>query len=206
MLSAPALEVCAGPAHADAVHVSLGAREVEDGYVLAGGVRLVVDEMPAGTFGFGDLALGAEVIKVGSSPEVRVAGLLDVVRIAEARGALAPRREALAYQAGLDVERERGDTSRRDDRTAEETIEAWVMRQTPVRRAIDATLPLSLGVTRLARGAWPFRLHAFAVASADVLFGVRVAGQFLAFAEPAAVETVRRGCLGSLAVAESSEV
>ena len=124
--------MCSGPADIDAVRVSLRAREVEDGYLLAGGVRLTVDEMPAGTFGFGDLARGAEVIKVGRSSEVRVAGLLDLLRIAEASGAPAARREAIAYQAVLDVERAQGDTSPRDDRTAEEKIEAWVMRQTPV--------------------------------------------------------------------------
>ncbi len=132
VLSAAEIEVCSGPADIDAVRVSLGAREVENGYVLAGGVRLTVDEMPAGTFGFGDLARGAEVIKVGRSSEVRVAGLLDLLRIAEASGAPAARRQALAYQAVLDVERSRVDKSRRDDRTAEEKIEAWVMRQTPV--------------------------------------------------------------------------
>ena len=132
VLSAATIELCARPADIDAVVVSLGAREVEDGYGLAGGVRLVVDEMPAGTFGFGDLARGAEVMKVGTSSEVRVAGLLDLLRIAEASGAPDARREALAYQAVLDVERAQGAERRRDDRTAEERIEAWVTHQTPV--------------------------------------------------------------------------
>lgn len=131
VLRAAAIEVCARPAEIDAVVVSLGAREVEDGYELAGGARLIVDETPAGTFGFGDLARGAEAMKVGSS-YVRVAGLLDLLRIAEASRAPAARREALAYQAVLDVERAQGDERRQDDRTAEETIEAWLMRQTQV--------------------------------------------------------------------------
>ena len=131
-LRAAAIEVCAGPSAIDAVGGSLGASEVEDGYALAGGVRLIVDEMPTGTFGFGDLARGAEVLMVGRSSEVRVAGLLDLLRIAEASRAPAARREALAYQAVLDVKRASGDKARRDDRTAEEKIEAWVMRQTPV--------------------------------------------------------------------------
>ena len=61
-----------------------------------------------------------------------VAGLLDLLRIAEASGAPAARREALAYQAVLDVERAHGDERRGDDRTTEEKIEAWVVRQTPV--------------------------------------------------------------------------
>ncbi len=131
VLTAPVIELCGRPADIDAVVVSLGAREVEDGYALAGGVRLIVDETPAGTFGFGDLARGAEAMKVGSS-NVRVAGLLDLLRIAEASGAPAARREALAYQAVLDAERAQGDERQQDDRTAEEKIEAWVMRQTPV--------------------------------------------------------------------------
>jgi transcriptional regulator with XRE-family HTH domain len=71
VLSATAIELCARPAEIDAVVASLGAREVEDGYRLAGGVRLIVDETPAGTFGFGDLARAAEAVTVGSS-EVRV--------------------------------------------------------------------------------------------------------------------------------------
>jgi hypothetical protein len=131
VLSAAAIEVCARPADIDGVVVPLGACEVEDGYVLAGGVRLIVDEMPAGTFGFGDLARAAEAVTVGGS-QVRVAGLLDLLRIAEASGAPEARREALAYQAVLDVERAQGAKRGADDRTAEEKIEAWVMRQTPV--------------------------------------------------------------------------
>jgi transcriptional regulator with XRE-family HTH domain len=131
VLGAATIEVCAGQADIDGVVRSLGVREVVDGYALGGGVRLIVDEMPAGTFGFGDLARGAEVMSVGSA-EVRVAGLLDLLRIAEASTAPEAPREALAYQAVLDVERARGDRARRDDRTAEEKIEAWVMRQTPV--------------------------------------------------------------------------
>ena len=104
VLGAEAIEVCARPADIDGVGVSLGAREVVDGYALAGGVRLIVDEMPAGTFGFGDLARAAEAMKVGGS-EVRVAGVLDLLRIAEASAAPEARREALAYQAVLDVAR-----------------------------------------------------------------------------------------------------
>ena len=130
VLRTVAIEVCAGPSHIDGVMVSLGAREVQAGYALPGGVRLIVDETPTGTFGFGDLARGAEAMKVGGS-EVRVAGLLDLLRIAEASGTLAARREALAYQAVLDVERAQGGR-RGDDRTAEERIEAWVRRQAPV--------------------------------------------------------------------------
>ncbi|MGZ6617569.1 MAG: helix-turn-helix domain-containing protein, partial [Solirubrobacteraceae bacterium] len=64
VLGAAVIEVCAGPVDIDEVRVSLGVREVVDGYALGGGVRLIVDEMPAGTFGFGDLARGAEVMKV----------------------------------------------------------------------------------------------------------------------------------------------
>ncbi len=121
VLSAAAIEVCARPADVDGLVASLEAR----------GVRLIVDETPAGTFGSGDLARGAQAVEVGSS-EVRIAGLLDLLRIADASGRLAARREALAYQAVLDVERAQGDARRGDDRTAEEKIEAWVMRQTAV--------------------------------------------------------------------------
>lgn len=131
VLSAAAIELCGRPLDIGAVAVSLGAREGQDGYALAAGVRLIVGDTPPGTFGFGDLARAAEAVTVGSS-QVGVAGLLDLLRIAEASSAPAARREALAYQAVLEVERAHGDERRGDDRTTEEKIEAWVVRQTPV--------------------------------------------------------------------------
>lgn len=87
--------------------------------------------IPAGTSGYGDLARSAETIDVDGSP-VRVAGLLDLLRIADASPDPDARRHALAYQAVLDVQHAQGEPRPAVRPTDEERVEAWLSKQTPV--------------------------------------------------------------------------
>jgi hypothetical protein len=131
VLGGDALEVCARPDAMDAALERLEATVALDGaYDLPSGGRLVVAALPTGTGGFGDLARGAEVVAVDGG-ELRVAGLLDLLRIADASRDLDARRHALAYQAVLDVQRARREASGTDGRSDAEKIEAWLSRQTP---------------------------------------------------------------------------
>jgi transcriptional regulator with XRE-family HTH domain len=92
---------------------------------------LVLVAVPPGTAGFADLARGAEAVAVGGG-EVRVAGLLDLLRIADASSDPAAHRHALAYQAVLDVRRVRRDAEHQTDGTDAEKVEDWLSQQTPV--------------------------------------------------------------------------
>jgi transcriptional regulator with XRE-family HTH domain len=93
--------------------------------------RLLVTVLPPGTTGFGDLARDAATVEIDGA-EIRVAGLRDLLRIADASPDPSARRQALAYQAVLDVERARLKAGAADDLRDEEKIEAWLSRQTPV--------------------------------------------------------------------------
>lgn len=130
LLREPTIELCVRGSDLPAVTEALSAAEADHRYELATGVRLAVTETPPGTSGFGDLTRGAVSIPVGAD-SVQVAGLLDLLRIAEALPAPTAYREALAYQAVLDVERARSERPGPDRRTAEERIEAWLQYQTP---------------------------------------------------------------------------
>jgi transcriptional regulator with XRE-family HTH domain len=98
---------------------------------LGEGESVLVTVLPPGTAGFGDLARGAESIGVGGRT-LQVAGLLDLLRIADASSDPSARRQALAYQAVLDVQRARLKVGAADDRGDEEKIEEWLSRQIPV--------------------------------------------------------------------------
>jgi transcriptional regulator with XRE-family HTH domain len=106
--------------------VEVCARAGED---LTGTV--LVTETPPGTAGFGDLARGAEPIEVGGGT-VQVAGLLDLLRIADASPDPDARRHALAYQAVLDVQRARAEAGPVESSSDQEKIQAWLSQQTPV--------------------------------------------------------------------------
>ena len=92
---------------------------------------VLVTVLPPGTAGFGDLARDADTVEIDGA-EIRVAGLRDLLRIADASPNPDSRRQALAYQAVLDVQRAQLEASAADDRGDEEKIEAWLSRQTPV--------------------------------------------------------------------------
>jgi hypothetical protein len=63
---------------------------------------------------------------------IRVASLRDLLRIADASPDLDARRQALAYQAVLDVQSAKRDARATDDRSDEEKIQGWLSRQTQV--------------------------------------------------------------------------
>lgn len=132
VLSGHAVEVCA---RADAVGAVLerlrASNAVAGTYELPSGGSLVVTDAPKGTTGYGDLARGAESFAVDLG-EVQVAGLVDLLRIADASPDRDARRHALAYQAVLDVQRAQGEARPADGRTDEERIKAWLSEQTPV--------------------------------------------------------------------------
>ncbi len=80
------VEVCARMHTMDATLERLAAREsARDAYELPTGGQLIVTDVPPGTAGFGDLARGAEEVVIGAG-SVQVAGLLDLLRIADASG------------------------------------------------------------------------------------------------------------------------
>lgn len=76
---------------------------VPDRRELSGGVRLRGVAEPAGTAGLNDLWRGSERVATRAG-EIRVASLVDLLRIADASTAPGARRNALAYQAVLDVQ------------------------------------------------------------------------------------------------------
>lgn len=128
VLSDKVVEVCASEDVVDAVLECLQARSAAAGTSRA---RLTVTETPTGTYGYSDLARGAESIELNGG-EVQVAGLLDLLRIADASPDLEARRHSLAYRAVLDVRRAQQDIRADDRRTDGERIQAWLSEQAPV--------------------------------------------------------------------------
>jgi len=83
---------------------------------LPSGGQLLVTVLPPGTTGFADLARDADTVEIDGA-EIRVAGLRDLLRIADASPDPDSRRQALAYQAVLDVQHARLDAGTADDRS-----------------------------------------------------------------------------------------
>ncbi|HEY5427896.1 MAG TPA: hypothetical protein VIK04_02170, partial [Solirubrobacteraceae bacterium] len=63
---------------------------------------------------------------------LEAAGLIDLLRIADASDARTARRDSLALQAVLDVQREREAGGASDERAAGDRIAEWLSQQTPV--------------------------------------------------------------------------
>lgn len=133
VLGTGTVEVCARAD--DALSIALdrmGAGQAAGGaYELPSGGRLRVTALPPGTAGFGDLAREADTVEINGRG-VQVAGLRDLLRIADASPHPDSRRQALAYQAVLDVQRARRETGPEEKVSDEERIRAWLSRQTPV--------------------------------------------------------------------------
>jgi transcriptional regulator with XRE-family HTH domain len=132
VLGVAAVEVC-GPR--ELIGAALTPRIVsssERGYELDDGGGVEVVERPSGTAGFGDLARGATDVQIGERA-LRVAGLLDLLRIADASPGPEARRYALAYRAVLDVQRARAAARGRPAGSDEERLAEWLDRQTPMR-------------------------------------------------------------------------
>jgi transcriptional regulator with XRE-family HTH domain len=123
VLSGEVIEVCA-PATAGA-SLRAAAREA------SGAVRVRVVESPPGTQGFGDLWRGSEPFDLPEGP-LRVASVVDLLRIADASTRGSARLEALAYQSVLDVQRAHRSAPSTPGSTPTEKIEAWLRQQTPV--------------------------------------------------------------------------
>lgn len=113
------MEVCSYVDDDAAVFANLGRRIGRHRYGLPGGARLhVVDVLP-GTHGFEDLRRGSDPITTPAG-SVRVASVVDLLRIADASRAKSAYREALAYQAVLDVIETRRRPRPPDDRASAE--------------------------------------------------------------------------------------
>ena len=131
VIGAAVIEVCAQAADDAPLLTAIGPRVARDEYELQGGVRLRVVAEPAGTAGLLDLWRGSE--RVGTPDgEIRVASLVDLLRIADASTHRSARLEALAYQAVLDVRVVQRRSPARKDGTGSEGIDAWLSQQTPV--------------------------------------------------------------------------
>jgi hypothetical protein len=63
---------------------------------------------------------------------LEAAGLIDLLRIADASDARTARRDSLALQAVLDVQREREAAGVSAERAAGDRIAEWLSHQTPV--------------------------------------------------------------------------
>ncbi len=109
-----------------------GARQTRSGrHIVSGGVSVVIDEAPAGTAGEADLARNRVAFETPAG-EVDAAGLIDLLRIADASDTRTARRDSLALQAVLGVRREREAAGASVERAAGERLEEWLSQQTPV--------------------------------------------------------------------------
>ncbi len=132
VLGSATIEVCGS---VDGVGYRLrqtGARRTRSGrHILSGGVSVVIVEAPAGTGGEADLARNRVAFDTPAGP-LEAAGLIDLLRIADASDARTARRDSLALQAVLDVLCERDAASTSDERAAGDRIAEWLSQQTPV--------------------------------------------------------------------------
>ena len=131
ILGGDVMEACAQPATAAPLLAAIARRHDDGEYELPDGARLRLVEMPPGTHGFADLSRGAEPVELKDG-QIRVASVVDLMRIADASTHRGARLEALAYQAVLDVHHARSKTLPADRRTPSEKIDAWLRQQTPV--------------------------------------------------------------------------
>jgi hypothetical protein len=132
VLEGGGVEVCLPPRGAEVAVEQLSARRIDsDTYELPAGGCIAINHEPEGTSGYGDLARGAESVSIGDRV-VQVAGLLDLLRVADATAAPSTRRHALAFRAVLDVQRAQSRRRADDERPDAERIESWLGEQTPV--------------------------------------------------------------------------
>jgi len=118
------VEVCAEQIKVEAQLLANGLTQSEDLYVLAAGQRLSVVEHPPGTTGPRDLVRDAQTLDLPTG-SVEVAGVLDLLRIADAGDGGRRGRDTLALQAVLDVQRARA-ASAPVTASNEERLQAWL--------------------------------------------------------------------------------
>jgi transcriptional regulator with XRE-family HTH domain len=132
ILGGGVIEACAQAADGAPLLTAIGPRIAHNEYELSESVRLRVIAEPAGTGGLLDLWRGSEPIGT-TAGQIRVASLVDLLRIADASTGANARRQALAYQAVLDVKAARAKaTASASGETDAGRLEAWLSRQTPV--------------------------------------------------------------------------
>jgi len=100
------IDICGDVESLDRALRDAGMRRVRRRYQRAPGQLVSILDQPPGTSGIGDLRRSAEPIGLMRG-ELRLAGLLDLLRIAEASPVGARSREALALQAVVEVQRAR---------------------------------------------------------------------------------------------------
>lgn len=122
-----AVEVCGEPDKLGEQLLAKGLTESDDVYAMASGPRVSVVQRPPGTTGSRDLVRAEETIDLLGG-NVRVAGVLDLLRIADATAGGRPSRETLALQAVLEVERARA-AAAPVIASNEERLQAWPDRQ-----------------------------------------------------------------------------
>jgi transcriptional regulator with XRE-family HTH domain len=121
------VEVCGDPDKLAEQLLAKGLTHSEDLYTMAAGQRISVSRQPPGTAGAKDLVRGAETIEL-ETDSVQVAGLLDLLRIADAADGGRRSRGTLALQAVLEVERARA-ASAPVNASDEERLQAWLDQQ-----------------------------------------------------------------------------
>jgi transcriptional regulator with XRE-family HTH domain len=132
VLGSPTIEVCGRVGAMRYRLRQMGARQTRSGrHILSSGVSVVIDEAPAGTGGEADLARNRVAFETPAGA-LDTAGLIDLLRIADASDARTARRDSLALQAVLDVQREREAAGTSDERAAGDRIAEWLSQQTPV--------------------------------------------------------------------------
>jgi transcriptional regulator with XRE-family HTH domain len=132
VLGSSTIEVCGRGGATRYRLQQMGARETRSGrHIVSGGVSVAIDEEPAGTAGEVDLARNRVAFETPAGA-LDAAGLIDLLRIADASDARTARRDSLALQAVVDVQREGEAAGTADDRAAGDRIAQWLSRQTPV--------------------------------------------------------------------------
>jgi transcriptional regulator with XRE-family HTH domain len=122
-----AVEVCGEPDKVAEQLLANGLAESEDLYAMTSGPRISVVQQPPGTTGPRDLVRGAEAIDLPTG-RVRVAGVLDLLRIADAADGGRRSQATLALQAVLEVERARA-AAPPVTTSNEERLQAWLDQQ-----------------------------------------------------------------------------
>jgi transcriptional regulator with XRE-family HTH domain len=132
VLSSSTIEVCGFVDRVGYRLRQMGARQTRSGrHIASGGASVVIVEAPAGTGGKADLDRNRVAFDTPAGP-LEAAGLIDLLRIADASGARTARRDSLALQAVLDVQRERESAGASDQRAAGDRLAEWLSQQTPV--------------------------------------------------------------------------
>jgi transcriptional regulator with XRE-family HTH domain len=131
VLGGGSMEVCSDVDDGAPVFANLGRRVGRRRYELPGGTRLQVIDLPPGTHGFMDLRRGSDLITTPAGG-VRVASVVDLLRMADASRSKSAYRDALAYQAVLDVIEARRRLRPQDDRSPAEKIDAALRHRTPI--------------------------------------------------------------------------